>query len=178
MALSDLSNEGDVKFIIADLFDNFQNMKSLQKNEERKIKVYKRTNMIYDFSVPERPVSLITIYDTLAKPNLPVIAVASGSSVYYFKDFSPHMKFDLPYIEFSEEESNIWSDIIKLANSNMNLNEDATESSQEIDVQMMPQLLEKLNAIRENKESEQGLSYMSARLLALESQQEQFQFVN
>ena len=51
----------------------------------------------------------------------------------------------------------------------MNLNEDATESSQEIDVQMMPQLLEKLNAIRENKENEQGLSYMSARLLALES---------
>ena len=64
--------------------------------------------MIYDFSVPERPVSLITIYDTLNKPHLPVIAVASGSSVYYFKDFAPHMKFDLPYIEFSEEESNIW----------------------------------------------------------------------
>jgi len=39
----------------------------------------------------------------------------------------------------------------------------------------MPQLLEKLFALRDN---DTGLSYMSARLLALENQQEQFHFIN
>jgi len=42
-----------------------------------------------------------------------MIAVAAGSSIYYFKDFAAHMKFDLPLIEFSEEESQIWADLVK-----------------------------------------------------------------
>jgi len=41
----------------------------------------------------------------------------------------------------------------------------------------MSSLLEKLFALRESRPQD-GLSYMSARLLALESQQEQYQFIN
>lgn len=96
---------------------------------------------------------------------MPVIAVAAGSSIFYFKDFAPHMTYDLPMIEFSEQESQIWGELIKI--TSRNTGDDATESSQEIDVQTMPQLLERLFSIRE---SNQGtLSYMSARLLALEN---------
>ena len=43
-----------------------------------------------------------------------MIAIAMGSSIEYIKDFEPYMKFDLPQIEFSIEESQIWGDLIKL----------------------------------------------------------------
>jgi hypothetical protein len=40
------------------------------------------------------------------------------------------MVFELPLIKFSEEESRIWIDLIKLCKiQSGNLNEDATESS-------------------------------------------------
>lgn len=57
--------------------------------------------MVFEFVVEDRPVGMLTIFDTLAKPNLPIICVAVNSSIVYFKDFTPYMKFDLPLIEFS-----------------------------------------------------------------------------
>jgi hypothetical protein len=45
------------------------------------------TVVIYEALIPEKPVSLITYFDLTNKPNLPVIAVAAGSSIYYYKDF-------------------------------------------------------------------------------------------
>jgi hypothetical protein len=50
----------------------------------------------------------------LNKPNLNIIAIAVGSSIVYIKDFEAYMKFELPQIEFSNEESEIWGDLIKL----------------------------------------------------------------
>ena len=73
-------------------------------------------------------------------------------------------------IEFSAEETQIWQDLLKLTNSQQ---EDVTEDSQENDVQTLQVLLEKLYNYRESKKGEQQgevLSYMSARLLALETQ--------
>jgi len=57
--------------------------------------------MVFEFVVEDRPVGMLTIFDTLAKPNLPIICVAVNSSIVYFKDFTPYMKFELPLIEFS-----------------------------------------------------------------------------
>lgn len=71
-------------------------------------------NVIYEVQVLEKPVAVVTFYDQHHKPNLPVIAVAGGSQIFYFKDFAPEMRYDLPLIEFSEEESNIWVELIKL----------------------------------------------------------------
>ena len=61
-----------------------------------------------------------------------------------------------------------------------NANEDATESSQDIDVQGLPTLLEKLFQMRDTAQDgePEGISYMSARLLALENETEQLQFIN
>ena len=39
---------------------------------------------------------------------IPVIAVASEHQIFFFKEYSPLMRFDLPMIKFSEEENNIW----------------------------------------------------------------------
>ena len=128
MELSDLSMDGDYNLIIGDLFDYQKNTNlKLSQQVQRKIKVYKGTNMVYDFSVEDRPVGLIASFDTTQKPNLPVIAVAVNSSIVYMKDFAPWKKFQLDLIEFTEEESKIWADLIKLAVPQDG--NDATESS-------------------------------------------------
>jgi hypothetical protein len=63
------------------------------------------TNVIKEFTIQDKPVGITTIYDTNSKPFCSSIAVAAGSSIFYFKDLSPTMKYDLPLIEFSEQES-------------------------------------------------------------------------
>ena len=75
----------------------------------------------------DKPIGVMTIFDLCEKPNMPVIAVAAGSSIFYFKDFAPHMTFDLPMIEFSEQESQIWGELVKLTSKTTG--DDATESS-------------------------------------------------
>lgn len=75
------------------------------------------TNMIYEHALDDKPVALQCVYDTTSKPNLPVIAVAVGSSIIYLKDFESHLKFDLPLIEFGTEESDVWGDLMKLTNT-------------------------------------------------------------
>lgn len=75
------------------------------------------TNMIFEHQLDDKPVAVQTIFDTMSKPNLPVVAVAVGSSIIYVKDFEPYMKFDLPLIEFSQEESETWAELMKLTSS-------------------------------------------------------------
>ena len=40
---------------------------------------------------------------------IPIVAVAQEHSIYYFKDYAPYMRFDLPLIKFSESEQAIWT---------------------------------------------------------------------
>ena len=174
MQLADLSMDGDYVLVIGSIFDIKKEVKL--KQQKCKIKVYKGINMVHEFVVDDKPVAMVTVFDTLATPHLPMVAVAVGSSIVYFKDFSPHLKFDLPMIEFSSQESEIWRELMVLTSKQFNHQEEATESSQDNDLQALPNLLEKLFSLRE--ELDEGLSYMSTRLLALESQQEQFAFID
>ena len=52
-----------------------------------KLKIYMGINVIYETYIPDRPVGLQVFFDQFNKPNIPVIAVAAGSSVYFIKDF-------------------------------------------------------------------------------------------
>ena len=85
-ALCDLKNDGEYQFIVADLLHNFANKnkafnvygKSAAANQ-RKLKVYKGANVIYEVQILEKPVAVTTFFDQFHKPHLPVIAVAGGS---------------------------------------------------------------------------------------------------
>ena len=41
----------------------------------------------------------------------PIVAIAIENQIYYFKDFSPYMRFDLPAVQFSSEEKKLWQDL-------------------------------------------------------------------
>ncbi len=92
MALADLKDDGDYKLIIVD--------------QAGKLKIYMGTNVIFNEkvgierpgSLPQTPSGLITFYDSNKKPMMPVIAVAAGSTLYYFQNFQPLLKFELPFI--------------------------------------------------------------------------------
>ena len=85
ISLCDINVDGDYNLIVADLFDNKQNNSMISKNSSsKKIKVFKGTHMVQEFEVAERPSAMITVFDTLCKPHLPVICVAVGSNVVYF----------------------------------------------------------------------------------------------
>ncbi len=59
------------------------------------------TNVIYEVNIPEKPIAIQIIYDMQIKPFQNMIAIAAGSSIYYYKDLKPSMQFELPLIEFS-----------------------------------------------------------------------------
>lgn len=42
---------------------------------------------------------------------LPIIAVAIEHQIYFYKDFNPLMRFDLPKVEFSQQERQIWEQL-------------------------------------------------------------------
>ena len=75
MTMSDLKDDGDYKLIVADL--------------KGKLKVYMGTNVIYNEKINEKPTAVETFYDSTKKPMIPFIAIAAGSSVYYYQNFQP-----------------------------------------------------------------------------------------
>lgn len=88
MALIDVKDDGDYKLVVAD--------------QKGKLKIYMGTNVIYNEKLGfEKPTALTTFYDSAKKPQLPIIAIANGSSLYYYQNYQPLMKFDLPLVTFS-----------------------------------------------------------------------------
>jgi hypothetical protein len=71
MTLADLKDDGDYKFIVADHITNT-------------LKIYMGTNVLFMTTIPEKPTALTTFYEHDGKPALPIIAVASLNSIYYF----------------------------------------------------------------------------------------------
>jgi len=70
MAVSDLKDDGDYKLIVADL--------------KGKLKIYMGTNVIYNEKLNDKPIAVETFYDTSKKPMIPFIAIAAGSTIYYY----------------------------------------------------------------------------------------------
>jgi len=87
---------------------------------------------------------------------IPFIAIAMGSSIHYYKGTNAFLKFDLPLIQFSEEEKELWK-----------------QMSNNLDQQLQP-CCEKLFSMRE---AGKDLSSLSVELLSIETLIEQKQFV-
>jgi hypothetical protein len=95
MHFADLKDDGDHKLIVAD-------------HKTNRLKVYMGTSTLYSAELKAKPSCLTTFIETNKKPALPVIAVACENTLYFFKEFNAYQKFELPNVEFSEEEHKIW----------------------------------------------------------------------
>ena len=63
---------------------------------------------------------------------IPIVAVAQEHSIYYFKEYAPYMRFDLPVVKFSEEEQNIWNHMKTIAEDDEAAFVEATEKLLEL----------------------------------------------
>ena len=147
MTLSDLRDDGDYKLITADY-------------KTKRLKVFMGTNVLHTAALQNIPTALTTFYDSAVKPMVPIIAVAIDSSIYYFKDFAPFMRFDLPNVTFSSEEQQIWAQMLNIAAEDEQSFIDATE---------------KLFAIRERGEA---VSALTSELISFEDITQQREYFN
>ena len=81
---------------------------------------------------------------------VPIIAVAIEHSLYYFKDYAPFRRYDLPNISFSDEEKRLWQLMHTIAPD---------------DEQSFIEATEKLFALRENGTS---VSALTSELISFE----------
>ena len=89
MCLADLKDDGDFKLVTADY-------------RTKKLKVFMGTNVLHTAALQSTPTAICAVYESNAKPMIPIVAVAQEHSIYYFKEYAPYMRFDLPMIKFSE----------------------------------------------------------------------------
>lgn len=108
MCFSNINGDGDYKFVVADIKENPYS-ENRWKKANHLLKVYKGTSLICQQVLMEEPVAVCSYFMDTISPRKPVIAVASGCSVYLFKNLQPYYKFDLPPFKVSSEEQQIWN---------------------------------------------------------------------
>jgi Bardet-Biedl syndrome 1 protein len=97
--LADIFADGDYKLITAHY--------SLNKSD-LKLKVYKGASLIKESNLVDIPTALISLYMDNLQPRVPGIAVASGSSIYIYKNLRPSFQFTLPPLDVHAVEKEIW----------------------------------------------------------------------
>jgi Bardet-Biedl syndrome 1 protein len=95
--LADLNGDGDSKLCVCDF--------------DKKLKVYKGTNLVVEYALLDVPVAMCIVYTELSSPRVPSVAVAAGSYVFIYRQLRPYRKWRCPPIEISQTESDIWKDI-------------------------------------------------------------------
>lgn len=72
---------------------------------------YLGTEMTFETPLLDLPTGVCTFYMDTTDPRTPAVAVASGSSVYIYKNYRPYFKFTLPSLELNNTESDLWSQV-------------------------------------------------------------------
>ncbi|KAK6620339.1 hypothetical protein RUM44_006740 [Polyplax serrata] len=99
MALADLLGDGDYKLALADLGTGTSNIK---------LKVYKGTSLLSENTLIEIPTALVAFYHDHHDKRIPSVAVASGPSIYVYKNMKPYYKFSLPDLLLNPLEQDLW----------------------------------------------------------------------
>ncbi|KAL9653887.1 hypothetical protein ABK040_012946 [Willaertia magna] len=109
IALSDINGDGDFKLITATSNKNPLDIKKTKGNS--KLRVYKGTGIINESVLLEEPIGIVSFYSDYSSPRRPTIAVASGSSLYLYKNLQPYYKLTLPAKFVDNVEKEIWNNL-------------------------------------------------------------------
>lgn len=117
LELSDILADGDSKLVAA----HYGSAKN-----DLKLKVFKGASLIKENNLVDTPTAILSIYMDNLQPRVPgnslyskktinfyielfsAIAVASGSSIYVYKNLKPGFQFNFPPLEVSGVEKDIW----------------------------------------------------------------------
>ena len=101
ITLSDLNGDGDNRLVIADLGTGMLNMA---------LKVFKGTAVVGENKLLDLPTGIVGVYMDSHTPRTPGLVVASGSSLFIFKNMKPYYKHNLPYLQVNPEEVRLWDE--------------------------------------------------------------------
>lgn len=57
------------------------------------------------------PTAVVTFYADERPPRLPVVAIASGTSIFIYRNLRPYFKFTLPKLPVLKAEEDIWDNL-------------------------------------------------------------------
>ena len=103
MTFLDLNGDGDYKLVIADLGTGTYNMK---------LKVLKGNSVLQENALLDLPTGIVAVYMDTTEPRTPAIVVASGSSLFVYKNMRPYFKYNIPLLNLNDEESSLWDKAI------------------------------------------------------------------
>lgn len=99
MALVDVYGDGDSKLVIADA--------------DKRLKMFKGSALFSEQAILGIPSALNYFYSDTSRPRIPAIAVATGSSIFIYRNFRPHYKFTIPPMDINPEETKVWDALAK-----------------------------------------------------------------
>ncbi|XP_075254915.1 BBSome complex member BBS1-like [Convolutriloba macropyga] len=108
IALADLTRDGDYKLILAD-FGKLDLAAEESSGVSVKLKVFQGTQMKMENQILDFPTGICALYIDNNMPRTPAIAVASGQSVYVYKNMRPFYKYTLPPLPVSQLEQHYWN---------------------------------------------------------------------
>ncbi|PAA49857.1 hypothetical protein BOX15_Mlig015041g1, partial [Macrostomum lignano] len=100
MVLTDVTGDGENRLVVADLGDTRTNMR---------LRVYKGTALAMENTIIDLPVGVAAFYLDTNTPRSPAVAVASGPSVFIYKNMRPYFRFTLPPLDLHPLEEEIWA---------------------------------------------------------------------
>lgn len=95
-----MKNDSYFKLIAAEIPTGFE-FKS-------KLRVYKGTTLISEQGLPGIPCAVESFYIEENEPRIPVVAIAIGSSVLFYRNMKPYYKYSLPQMEIEALEYEVW----------------------------------------------------------------------
>lgn len=105
ICLADLFADGDTKLLIADM--------GAQWGKQMQLRVYKGTALLSEHTLVDLPLAIAPFYMNLPGPKTPAIAVASGSSIYVYRNMRPFYKYSLPALKVADAEIEAWSTVLQ-----------------------------------------------------------------
>ncbi|GAB0098228.1 Bardet-Biedl syndrome 1 [Sergentomyia squamirostris] len=100
LSLCDLKNDNYYKLIAAEIPTDLVSKSHL--------KVYKGTTLVCEQGLPGIPIAVESFYTEEHEPKVPIIAVAIGPSVLFYRNMKPYFKYTLPGLEVESVEHDVW----------------------------------------------------------------------
>lgn len=105
--------------------------------------------MASENAILDEPIATCTFYTDYKTPRRPILAVASGSFIFLYKNLQPYYKFVLPSNDIIAAEKEAWSSI-KGIQSEVQYLTDILSGLQQSNVLLAPRSLEFLNLPEES----------------------------
>ncbi|CAO1340392.1 unnamed protein product [Diamesa serratosioi] len=100
MTICDLKNDNYYKLIAAEI--------PYSIDTKPKLKVYKGSQLINEQGLPGIPSAIEFVYIDECEPKTPIIAVAVGPSILFYRNMKPYYKFTVPSLPVEALEQDIW----------------------------------------------------------------------